>query len=90
VDKEVLNILRKIVGLKSVSLYDLAESYAREKRTQVTKVFDEVNRIVFQLASKTLVTLEVTEGIDGLETWVKSTPTGETYVKSPVPLGREA
>ena len=84
-EKEALNLLRTIVNMKDVSIYDLAEGYARQKNTQVQKVFDEVTRIVFQLASKTLVKLETAEGMDGLETRVKSTPTGETYVKSPLP-----
>lgn len=84
-DEESLNLLQKIVSLKSVSIYDLAESYARHKHTQIQKVFDDVIKIVYLLASKALVELETVEGSDGLETQVKPTSTGETYVKSPLP-----
>lgn len=84
-DEESLNLLRKIVSLKSVSIYDLAESYARQKRTQIQKVFDDVVKVVYLLASKALVELIAVEGLDGLETQVKPTSAGETYVKSPLP-----
>jgi hypothetical protein len=81
-EEEAVSILNKIVSLKMVSIYDLAESYAREKRTEVPKIFDELTRILFELVSKTLVELKTEEGSDGLETYVKATTTGETYVRS--------
>jgi hypothetical protein len=82
-DEQSLTLLKKIVSLKSVSIYDLAESYSRETGVETKEIFDEVTRIVYELASKTLIKLETVEGEDGLEIRVISTPTGEAYVKAP-------
>lgn len=81
-EKQELSLLRKIVNLKEISLYDLVEMLAREKKVSAQEIFDETMRLVYVLASKNLIKLQVMEGEDGSETIVRSTSLGETYLKS--------
>lgn len=81
-EEDAVKLLRKIVDSKETSIYSLAQMWATHKKVRSEEVFDETVRIVYTLASQTLVELETTEGEDGTETVVKPTPFGETYIKS--------
>jgi hypothetical protein len=83
-EEEALKLLRTILDLKETSLYDLTEIWARNKSVSSQEVFDEIVRLVYTLASNNLVKLETIEGEDGLETLVKPTTFGETYLKSSI------
>jgi len=81
-EEKAVKLLKKIVSLKEISLYDLAEIWARDRKTESQETFDDIVRLIYTLASNNLVELQTIEGEDGSEIIVKSTTFGETYLKS--------
>ena len=58
------------------------QKWARAKKVESQRVFDETLRLVYTLVSNNLIELHIAEGEDGSETIVKSTTVGETYIES--------
>lgn len=81
-DAQVL--LNKIVSLDKISIYDLAEQWAKSRKSTSKDTFDEVIRLVYKLAASGLVQISVFQGEDGSETVIEPTNLGKTYVKSSI------
>lgn len=79
-EDEAVQLLKKVVSLKEVSLYELAELWARVKKVKSQEIFDDMIRLVYTLVSNNLAELGTIEGEDGTETIVKPTTVGENYV----------